>query len=84
MNAILIAAVALLLMVVAWLLVYKAKHPHTKEDLVKARRDSTPAPTSPSTRFAAPGPGHERALASFVRVVNASRVRGRRPSGCFR
>jgi predicted Holliday junction resolvase-like endonuclease len=37
---ILVAAVAVLLVVVAWLLAYKARHPHTKEDLVKARKDS--------------------------------------------
>jgi predicted Holliday junction resolvase-like endonuclease len=39
-NVVLIAAVAVLLVVVAWLLAYKVKHPHTKEDLVKARKDS--------------------------------------------
>jgi predicted Holliday junction resolvase-like endonuclease len=39
-NVVPIAAVAVLLVVVAWLLAYKVKHPHTKEDLVKARKDS--------------------------------------------
>lgn len=40
MTVILIAAVAVLLVVVSWLLAYRVKHPHTKEDLVKARKDS--------------------------------------------
>jgi predicted Holliday junction resolvase-like endonuclease len=39
-NVILITAAAVLLVIVGWLLVYKVRHPHTKEDLVKARKDS--------------------------------------------
>jgi predicted Holliday junction resolvase-like endonuclease len=39
-EAILISAVVILAVAVAWLLAYKVRHPHTKDDLKNARADS--------------------------------------------
>lgn len=39
-EAILISAVVILAVTVAWLLAYKVRHPHTKDDVIRARADS--------------------------------------------
>jgi predicted Holliday junction resolvase-like endonuclease len=40
MTALLVVAFFVALVVIAWLLVYRARHPHTRDDLEKARHDS--------------------------------------------
>jgi predicted Holliday junction resolvase-like endonuclease len=39
-QVVLVVALLVSLLAVAWLYAYKMRHPHTKADLVKARRDS--------------------------------------------
>ena len=39
-QVVLVVALLASLLAVAWLYAYKLRHPHTKDDLVKARRDS--------------------------------------------